>query len=245
MTALLRKFRRSPRLRRHFSLRLLLRLLLGFGLSSFCLWVFAQIADSVAEQETLTLIDSALADALYTMATPRTTAIYQVISLFGSQIVFLLTLLVAMYYFWRRLWLYLWVWLIALTGGEILNLLLKEFFARARPVFETPLVVELNYSFPSGHAMMSMIAYGMLAYFTVLTVKNLRLRILIGFAATLVVLLIGISRLYLGVHFLSDVVAGFAAGGVWLATCVGLMNFVQSRTASGKARPPFVHPPKR
>ena len=234
MTVLFQRLRHNARLRHYFSLRLIV----GFGLSALCLWLFAEIADEVSEKETLTLIDSALVHALYEMATAQSTAIFRFISLFGSQIVFVLTLLVALLYFWKRLWLYLGVWLIALIGGQALNLLLKALFARARPVFEVPLEIEHNYAFPSGHAMMSMIAYGMLAYFTILAVKNVRLRILIVFAAALVVVLIGISRMYLGVHFLSDVVGGYAAGGLWLATCIGAMNVVRGSTLFGKSHPP-------
>lgn len=232
MAEFVRRLVANPRVRRYLSLQLLF----GFGLSFLCLWVFAEIADEVGEQEWLTTVDAALANELYARATPDSTSFFLFISLFGSQIVFILTLIVAAYYAWRRYWLHLGIWLVALAGGELLNLLLKELFARARPVFDAPLVVELNYSFPSGHAMMSMIAYGMLAYFLIASVRNPIARILIVFMAALAVILIGISRLYLGVHFLSDVVAGFAAGGLWLATCIGAMQFLRQR---GSGQPPF------
>jgi membrane-associated phospholipid phosphatase len=63
-------------------------------------------------------------------------------------------------------------WLVAVLGGEAMNLLLKDLFARPRPHFERPLVVEASYSFPSGQAMESLVVYGMLAYFAVLASRG-------------------------------------------------------------------------
>ncbi len=104
----------------------------------------------------------------------------------------------------------------------MLNLLLKDLFARPRPHFERPLVVETSYSFPSGQAMASLVVYGILAYFATLAFKGRgRRAVSVGGAAVLVVL-IGFSRLYLGAHYVSDVVGGFVAGGAWLsATTTG------------------------
>jgi membrane-associated phospholipid phosphatase len=68
--------------------------------------------------------------------------------------------------------------------------------------------------------------YGMLAYFAVLALRTWRARAAVVFGTSLLVLLIGFSRRYLGVHYLGDVVAGYAAGGVWLSTCITTMEFV-------------------
>ena len=107
-----------------------------------------------------------------------------------------------------------------MAGSAALNHLLKGLFARPRPFFEHPLLVETSYSFPSGHAMESFVLYGMLAYFAVLALESWRARTAVVFGAALLVLLIGFSRMYLGVHYFSDVVAGYAAGGVWLSTLI-------------------------
>src|SRR3712207_7752060 len=100
----------------------------------------------------------------------------------------------------QRSWLTLAAWLVGVLGGEILNLLLKDLFARPRPSFEHPLVVESSYSFPSGQAMESLIVYGMLAYFAVLTLRSQRMRVVSVGGAAAVVALIGFSRVYLGAH---------------------------------------------
>src|SRR5918997_3849826 len=72
----------------------------------------------------------------------------------------------------HRRWAALSAWLAAVLGGEALNLLLKDLFARPRPRFERPLVVETSYSFPSGQAMESLIVYGLLAFFAMLILSS-------------------------------------------------------------------------
>jgi undecaprenyl-diphosphatase len=113
----------------------------------------------------------------------------------------------------QRRWSALVAWLVAVLGGEALNLLLKDLFARPRPRFERPLVVETSYSFPSGQAMESLVVYGMLAYFAVLILSGSGKRVAVAVGAAVLVVLIGFGRVYLGAHYLSDVVGGFAGGG--------------------------------
>jgi undecaprenyl-diphosphatase len=81
-------------------------------------------------------------------------------------------------------------------------------------------VVETSYSFPSGQAMESMVVYGMLAYFAVLILSGSGKRVAVALGAAVLVALIGFGRMYLGAHYLSDVVGGFVAGGAWLGAVV-------------------------
>ena len=108
--------------------------------------------------------------------------------------------------------------LVALSGSWIANEVLKRVFQRRRP--ELGLVVAVGFSFPSGHAMVSISFYGMLAYLVWINVASKRLRSFFAFCFAVLILAIGISRIYLGVHYPSDVLAGFAAGGVWLMGCI-------------------------
>jgi undecaprenyl-diphosphatase len=111
-------------------------------------------------------------------------------------------------------------WVGALAGGALLDLALKLAFRRPRPVWESPYLAASGWSFPSGHAMGSLIAYGMLAYLLVLHLRSRSARLAVAAGAILLVLAIGFTRLFLGVHYFSDVMAGYAAGTVWLAVCV-------------------------
>jgi undecaprenyl-diphosphatase len=125
-----------------------------------------------------------------------------------------------------------WAWAAAAAGGAILDYLLKTTIHRSRPEYAASFLHGSSYSFPSGHAMGSVIGYGFLAYAVVITSqrRGWQRGIVIGVAAVLA-LLIGLSRVYLGVHYPSDVAGGWAAGLVWLAVCVTGYRVVAGRRA--------------
>jgi undecaprenyl-diphosphatase len=121
----------------------------------------------------------------------------------------------------RRQWTLLAGWLAAFVGGGLLDEILKVVIRRPRPPYATAFLHHYSWSFPSGHAMVSLIAYGMLAYLLVVLWTNRRsTRISIVLGAALLIVAIGLSRLYLGVHYFSDVVGGYAAGVLWLSACI-------------------------
>lgn len=125
----------------------------------------------------------------------------------------------------RRPWLGL-VWVVAVAGNALINPALKQVFARIRPLQPDGFVFERSFSFPSGHSSGCVVAYGMLAYLG-LQLLPPRWRLPSLLAATTAIATIGASRLFLQVHFASDVLAGFASGSAWLAACI---------TAAGLAR---------
>lgn len=206
-----------------------LYLLFGLALSVLSLWIFWSVAEDVVEGDPIVVFDNALANELHAEATSTSTSIYIFISWMGSQGVVVIGLLVSIYLMLRRRWLDFTFWLIALVGGSVLNAIMKAIVARPRPVFVDPIVLEQNYSFPSGHSMISLIAYGMLAYLVWVSVTNHYAKIFIVFSATLFIILVGISRMTLGVHYFSDVIGGFAAGGIWLGMCIFTINLYKQR----------------
>jgi membrane-associated phospholipid phosphatase len=113
-----------------------------------------------------------------------------------------------------------WALYVMLTGslGGLLNLQLKAYFARARPELSEALRDAHGYSFPSGHAMGSTIVFGTLAYVAFRVLKRWRTRAAAISAAATIVAAIATSRVYLGVHWISDIAAGVAAGLIWLTT---------------------------
>jgi undecaprenyl-diphosphatase len=151
------------------------------------------------------------------------------ISMLGLQILWVVVVVVAIYYLVKRHWAHLGIWLIGIAGAELLTQVIKMTFQRARPVFDHPLLTALNYSFPSGHALVSLVMYGLLGYFVLLNLHNAWSRNIAVIVTVLLVLLIGISRIYLGVHYLSDVVAGYAAGTIWLTLCIDAMNYIETK----------------
>jgi membrane-associated phospholipid phosphatase len=107
-------------------------------------------------------------------------------------------------------------------GSISLNLLLKAFYHRPRP--DSPLISASGLSFPSGHAMISASFYGLLIYITWRHVDNRSLRWLLTVLLTALILLIGLTRVYLNVHYASDVLAGFCAGALWLLVAIPMLN---------------------
>lgn len=111
-------------------------------------------------------------------------------------------------------------WIHGLAGAITIGLssagveLLKAFVARTRPEVLEPVIVERGFSFPSGHATLSMVAYGVLAVLVTRSrlARGIRIAIVVGLAV--VVLLVGISRIWLGVHYPTDVIGGWTAGAV-------------------------------
>ncbi|MCA0455248.1 MAG: phosphatase PAP2 family protein [Chloroflexi bacterium] len=191
--------------------------------------IFGNLVDGVSENESIVAFDIALANELHRGATTTSTSIYLLISLFGGTILFVWSVVVGLIFAWKRQRLGLIIWVVTISGGQILNAALKLFFARPRPTFASPLVIEQYYSFPSGHAMMSFIAYGMLAYVICVLLKNNAQRLVVTLLAALIIILIGISRMALGVHYFSDVIAGYSVAALWLVICVTVWRSIQQR----------------
>jgi membrane-associated phospholipid phosphatase len=122
---------------------------------------------------------------------------------------------------------------IACIGGEALNIGLKLAFGKLRPQLWTQLISETSSSFPSGHALGSLVVYGFLAYFLATEFKRSAL-VMYGVACELI-LAIGFSRLYLGVHWLTDVIAGYSVGFLWLITCISILKHNLTRLELEKA----------
>lgn len=219
------------------------QLLIGMVMAILFLVLFANIAEDIVEGDTIVQVDTALANELHTSAAPGAIEFYRVMSFAGMEGVWVLSVAVGVLLVMRRLWRYLAVWGVALAGGLLLNMLVKSIFARPRPVFVDPIALEQSYSFPSGHAMLSFIAYGMLAYFLWRLLSNHHLlRIGVVWLAVMLVVLIGISRMVLGVHYLSDVLGGFSAGGLWLTACITANETIRRKAKPSQAVIPPLDP---
>ncbi|HEV2130301.1 MAG TPA: phosphatase PAP2 family protein [Longimicrobiaceae bacterium] len=182
--------------------------------------VFTAIADWVVEGKTQQLDESVLRWMAEHHTPSLDVAALEITSL-GSGTVVWMTVFIASAFLWasrhRLSVLLLWV---AVIGGIILNLALKAGFDRPRPsVFEWRTPYAGQSSFPSGHAMTAVVVYWTLAFLVSRLESSPLLRTLTWVFVTGVILLIGASRLYLGVHYPSDVLAGFVIGFVWATFC--------------------------
>lgn len=206
-------------------------LVVGLLVALLCLGIFVSTAEDIVENDPIVQIDQAIADELYQqgLQTPTLIAFYKIISAIGLPGIWIMGIVVGIVFVARRQWLHLGLWAFALIGGILVNNVIKLTFSRPRPLFPDPFVIEQQYSFPSGHAMMAVIGFGMLAYVLLIPVQNRFLRIFLVFGTILLIVVMGISRMALGVHFFSDVVGGFAAGGVWLALCITTLDQLSRR----------------
>jgi undecaprenyl-diphosphatase len=150
--------------------------------------------------------------------TPVLTQIALELTTLGTGIVLVMVVLVGAAFLWlthHRHSSYL--LLASFFGAWLLNNVLKDVFERPRPLVVYPLATTATSSFPSGHAMTSMAAYGAIALLVTRLETRGAARVLTWMVAALVILLIGATRLYLGVHYLSDILGGYAAGLAWVA----------------------------
>jgi membrane-associated phospholipid phosphatase len=180
-----------------------------------CVVVFFYISSQVLEGDELGMDDAAF-DFAATIASPGLDNFIKVITFFASRqfLTPAALLLVAYFVFIKRhRWYSLKVPVVAL-GSITLNVVLKYFFDRPRPI--VPMVEAHGLSFPSGHTMVAASFYGLLIYLVWQNVKQPALKYTLVALLSAFVILIGFSRIYLRVHYATDVLAGFAAGFMWV-----------------------------
>lgn len=210
---------------RHASWRPWVVLLLGLLTSIIALAGFISIAAGVVERE-VEAFDRSILSLIQRIRTPEGTRVMVALTAMGDGVP-----LAAATVFWviatlaRRDRPSAALMVFAAGGAAALNLLLKPLFGRSRP--PNPLatipgdgVPALGYAFPSGHAMLSLCIYGFAAYLALQGGPRSPARLTIATAHVLLILGIGFSRLYLGVHWPTDVAAGYLAGAPWLAACI-------------------------
>lgn len=226
----------SSRLRRFLAARLSpegemgLHLTAGVALLMLAAWVFGAIAEDVVTGATITRVDVRLAHWFHARATPGFTRAMLFVTYWngiaGSGA---MGVLLALWFRRRRAHYWMIVCLVAVPGGMLLNVALKHVFRRARPSFDDPLLSLATYSFPSGHTAAATVFYGLLACYLVRRVPAWRARVTIVLGAVAMVALVALSRMYLGVHYLSDVLAAAAEGAAWLAICVTAVSTLHRR----------------
>ena len=209
-----------------------LHLTVGFFISLAALLLFASITEDVVHHEPLTAVDLAFNAWMRSHATPLGDSVALAISFVGGPFTMtVIALAVAIALAYRRAWVVLSGWVSAFVVGAILDALLKRIIRRPRPATADVFLHDASFSFPSGHSMGSLIGFAMLAYVLITFWPAARRhRFAVASAATVLILLVGWSRLYLGVHYLSDVIAGFACGTVWVTTCITGINVATGRS---------------
>ena len=215
-----------------------LRLTIGALVLVGASWAFGGIARSVVDGQPLTLADARLAAWLHARVTPGLTSVMLALSAAGSPAVAgALAALLTVVLWWRRQWYRLLALVLTVPGGMVLNVLLQTAFHRARPQLSNPILTLTSYSFPSGHTMAATVCCGYLTALLVSRLSTWRWRVFAVLVAGVVILLIAFSRLYLGVHYLSDVLAAMAEGLAWLALCLTAVDTLRRARAHTRTAP--------
>lgn len=206
---------------------LLWRLALGFGAIVFGAWVFAEIAEAMQAEAALGAADQTVVDLLRSSVPATAVRAFALVTLLANTetLVVLCALVTGALLVKRHFGLAL-GWIAALAGNGLLNVTLKQVFARVRPVHDDGLVVAHGFSFPSGHSSGAVVAYGMLAYVALRFLPQ-RWHLPVVLFAVALAFSIGASRMFLRVHFASDVIAGFASGTAWLAVCIASIELTR------------------
>jgi membrane-associated phospholipid phosphatase len=167
---------------------------------------------------------------------PFTTLMLAFTDLAGEWSVAGMILTIAFVLIFRRRWYALLTLLLTVPGGTLLGEFIKELVRRERPYHQSTLIDLSGYSFPSGHTLAATLLYGLLAVFALLVLKSLRLRVLAVAGAALIVSLVGLSRIALGAHFLTDVLGAIAIGLAWLWLCLKLVKVWRGRPSECRGR---------
>lgn len=203
-----------------------LTIIVSFVLFVLSLNIFVELTEELKENE-LGAFDAAVSAAVQSYRTPSLTAIFEFITHLGDRFAYLfLTLAVAAFFVYRYgRWKFAVQTVIVLLLSSLSNLVLKKFINRERPTFEH-LVDVSTLSYPSGHAMSAMAFYGFLMYLSFILSHSIRFKIASFLVLGSLIILIGVSRIYLGVHFPSDILAGWIGGVIWVTFCAVLFNII-------------------
>lgn len=201
-------------------------LVAGFGTLAILMSIFASISDEVTEHET-TGFDEAVLITVHRFSSQSLDVLVSILTEFGGLIgVAALTGGIVALFAARRWWRRGAFMIVAVLGAGMLNLLLKATFQRDRPDLWEHIVTELTYSFPSGHAMASMA----LGAAMIIAFWHTRYRLAAVILGVIYVLLIAFTRLYLGVHYPTDILAGWCASLAWVVFVKTIFDYTGRRS---------------
>ncbi|WP_341215543.1 phosphatase PAP2 family protein [uncultured Wocania sp.] len=189
--------------------------------------IFIELTDTLSTEQ-LSNYDDKITDYIISFRSPMLTDYFTVVTqlgdLYGYMVVIFISAFISLVVF--RKWKYMVQITLVLVLSALSNLVLKRFINRARPEIEHLVTVE-TLSYPSGHAMAAMAFYGFLIYLFYKFKMHKLIKYLVIFLLTVLIFSIGISRIYLGVHFPSDIAGGFIAGAIWVIFCIILFNIIE------------------
>ncbi|MBO0589329.1 phosphatase PAP2 family protein [Sporosarcina sp. E16_8] len=208
-----------------------IHLLVVFVLCIFFGIAFGYIAAAVGN-ESIAHFDTAVIGFVQGLEAPWLTSIMKVFSWIGSGLVVAAIALIGfiVLYFVLRYRHQAFLLIAVIAGSVILNRLLKIYFKRERPEIHRIMDAK-GFSFPSGHSMMAFALYAIIAYIAWRNVKTTASRVVLVLFTAFMIIMIGTSRIYLGVHYPSDIVGGFVASALWATISISVYAYFQNERA--------------
>ncbi|MDA3947521.1 MAG: LssY C-terminal domain-containing protein [Helicobacteraceae bacterium] len=199
--------------------------------------LFAGIVEDLITSDSIVAVDIRIANLMGIFRTDTLTTVFTWITLLAkSQIILgLITVTIVFLFIWRR-YTEILALLVAVAGSVTFTFLGKLAFHRPRP--ETAIYIENAFSFPSGHATVAVSFYGFLAYLLLRHASSWKSKVNLFFASILLISAIGISRIYLGAHYISDVWSGYLVGAMWLLIAISMSEWRSHMDTEKKARKP-------
>ena len=215
-----------------------LYLTIGATLSAAFLFIFFNFIEDIFDKSSLLIFDKNVIYVIESIRTPLLNKIMAFITYTGnSNAVVFFFLIVMILLIILKKFRYLFSLLISMSGSTVFVLLIKNIIGRPRPPIENALIVLKDFSFPSGHSFMAVAFYGLVIYFIFDMLKSNNTKYLILVLGIIFVLSLGFSRLYLGVHWPSDVFAGFAAAIALVAAIITILEIKERFQPAEKTIP--------
>lgn len=194
----------------------------------YTLLVLIKITKTIHSPDIIIRTDVQMANLLFFLRNSELTNFFLFVTALGNwQIIIFFTLLVCIVLWRIKKRLYIMPFLLSVGGSEISMFLWKLIFHRPRP--ELAAFLEKTFSFPSGHSTIAVSFYGFITYALWRNAKTKLYKVITLVTSITIILAIGFSRLYLGVHFLSDVIAGYLLGIFWVVVGIGVLEFLKKR----------------
>lgn len=197
----------------------------------YVLALFAGVVEDLITSDPIVAADIRIANLFFAFRTEALTTVFRWITLLGkSQIVlgFIVSSIVLLW-LWRKSH-YIFPLIIAVAGSETFSFLGKLAFHRPRP--ELAMYVEHSFSFPSGHATIAVAFYGFAGYLLMRFAPGWKRKVNILFTTIFIIMAIGFSRIYLGVHYISDVWSGYLVGAIWLIIAISFSEWFEHQARS-------------
>jgi len=200
--------------------------------------LFAGVVEDLITSDPIVAADIRIANLFFVFRTHILTNIFSWITLLGKSQVILsfIVISITLFWLWRKKY-YILSLFIAVTGSEAFTYLGKIAFHRPRP--ELAVYSEHSFSFPSGHATIAVAFYGFVGYVLMRFVQSWNRKVNILFTTILIIIAIGFSRVYLGVHYISDVWCGYLVGAMWLIIAISFSEWLGYQDKNVKSIPPI------